>query len=156
MTLKEKIAQVTTGKNPAKQVTSFGDAVVRSTDASNLRVGDEFTFPENWTEVLFEQQIGENKAYYVLVEVADGVFRNFYPSSLVKAVDEFTADGMPTGNRVIAQGTASEDAQQNYTGKSLNDLANHLGGRRLRVEAASYPINNNGRRTGVFTINYVK
>lgn len=110
-----------------KKVNGFSGAV-RSLENLGLEKGDQFTVPESFD--VYEQKIGENKVEYIMVELANGNAKPFYPSTFTKSRTVYNQDGTSTGNRVFTKGTAAELFRQ-YV--SIQDGMNALKGKTLKV-----------------------
>lgn len=110
-----------------KKVNGFSGAV-RSLENLGLEKGDQFTVPESFD--VYEQKIGENKVEYIMVELANGNAKPFYPSTFTKSRTVYNQDGTSTGNRVFTKGTAAELFRQ-YG--SVQDGMNALKGKTLKV-----------------------
>lgn len=110
-----------------KRVSNF-DGAIRSLENLNLEVGDQFTLPEKYE--VYEQKIGNNKAYYIFVDLGNDHVKKFYPSTLTKSRTVYEEDGQSTGQRVHTEGSAAELFR---SAGSVADGMNLLKGKTLKV-----------------------
>ncbi len=96
---------------------------VRSLDLQTFEKGDTFTIPEN--PDIYETKVGDRKVQYIFVEVQNGAFKKFYPSTLTKSRQPYDENLMPVGNRIHTTGTAASAFQNSGTvEEGMNKLAN--------------------------------
>ena len=109
-----------------KKIAGFTGAV-RSLENLNLEVGDEWTFPQNFS--VYEQKIGDNVAQYIFIEVKDNA-KKFYPSTFTKSRTIYNEDGSKTGQRVHTEGTAAELFR---SAGSVDEAMKLLAGKKVKV-----------------------
>ena len=115
-----------------------------------FEVGDVFTLPTKYNVI--EERVNNNPTQYIFVQTQDGRVCKFYPSQLFRKVCVFNEDGTPTGQRIIANGTASERARQF---PSYYDVMEDLKGRTIKVNAIQRVLGNNMRTHTVYTFDLV-
>lgn len=79
---------------------------VRSLETLSLEVGDKFTIPKEFE--VYEQKLSGNTVQYIMVELANGNAKPFYPSTFTKRRTVYDADGTITNVRKHTMGSAAE------------------------------------------------
>lgn len=110
-----------------KKVAGFSGHI-RSLDSLALESGDEFTFPEKYD--VYEQKIGDNSVQYIMVTLANGNAKPFYPSTFTKSRTIYNEDGTPTTKRVHTEGSAAELFRQSG---DVETGMNALKGKKVKV-----------------------
>lgn len=110
-----------------KKVNGFIGAV-RSLENLGLEKGDKFTIPEKFD--VYEQKIGDNAVQYIMVELANGNAKPFYPSTFTKTRTVYNTDGTSTGTRVSTKGSAAEEFRKHG---NVQEAMDALRGKTLEV-----------------------
>lgn len=110
-----------------KKVKGFTGAV-RSLENFVLEIGDEFTIPEKFD--VYEQNLGNAKVQYIMVELTNGNAKPFYPSTFTKSRSVFNEDGTPTGVRKHTMGTAADEFRKH---RNVQEAMESLRGKTLKV-----------------------
>lgn len=93
-----------------------------------FELGDTFTVPTQFE--VYEERIVECTNQFIFVETVNGDIRKLYPSQLSRIVSIYDSDGLPTGCKIYANGTASQLYRQFET---VADGMNALKGKTIRV-----------------------
>lgn len=110
-----------------KKVKGFTGAV-RSLENLGLEKGDKFTIPEKFD--VYEQKIGDNAVQYIMVELANGNAKPFYPSTFTKTRTVYNTNGTSTGTRVSTKGSAAEEFRKHG---NVQEAMDALRGKTLEV-----------------------
>ncbi len=94
-----------------KEVRELSGAV-RSFDVLTVAPGETFTIPANYRafETHFVGNDGKPRtSQYIWVQMEDGSFRKFFPSTFTKLRVVYNEDNTPTAERMTAKGTAVDE-----------------------------------------------
>ena len=104
---------------------------IRQVENTGLEVGDVLTIPQDFTNRIYEQKFGDNKAEYVLCQLGDtDQVKAFFPSTFTKWRTVYEEDGRSTGVRKITGGTAAELFR---TFGTVKDGMEALRGKKIKV-----------------------
>lgn len=109
-----------------KRVSGFSGGIPG--EHCGFELGDTFTIPTQF--LVYEEKIGECANQFIFVETVNGNIKKFYPSQLSRRVSIYNSDGLPTGCKIYADGTASQFYKQFGT---VVDGMNALKGKTIRV-----------------------
>ena len=109
-----------------KRVSGFSGGIPG--EPCGFELGDTFTIPTQFQ--VYEEKIGECANQFIFVETVNGNIKKFYPSQLSRIVSIYNSDGLPTGCKIYADGTASQLYRQFGT---VADGMNALKGKTIRV-----------------------
>ena len=131
---------------------------VKSVDFVGFEKGEVFTFPSDFTDRIYEQQLGNYKVQYVFVDCANGESKPFYPSTFTKSRQPVNPDLTPKGGRVKTEGSAAEEFRKYATvGEAMAALA---GKKCVIADVAEHTIKaygkNETQQTQILTINFAQ
>lgn len=109
-----------------KRVSGFSGCIPE--EPCGFELGDTFTIPTQFQ--VYEEKIGECANQFIFVETVNGNIKKLYPSQLSRIVSIYNSDGLPTGCKIYADGTASQLYRQFGT---VADGMNALKGKTIRV-----------------------
>lgn len=109
-----------------KQVSGFSGCIPE--EPCGFELGDTFTVPTQFE--VYEERIAECTNQFIFVETVNGNIRKLYPSQLSRIVSIYNRDGLPTGCKTYADGTASQLYRQFGT---VADGMDALKGKTIRV-----------------------
>ena len=109
-----------------KRVSGFSGGIPG--EPCGFELGDTFTIPTQFQ--VYEEKIGECANQFIFVETVNGNIKKFYPSQLSRIVSIYNSDGLPTGCKIYADGTASQFYRQFST---VTDGMDALRGKTIRV-----------------------
>ena len=109
-----------------KRVSGFSGGIPG--EPCGFELGDTFTVPTQFE--VYEERIGEYANQFIFVETVNGDIKKLYPSQLSRIVSIYNSNGLPTGCKIYADGTASQLYRQFGT---VTDGMNALKGKTIRV-----------------------
>lgn len=118
--IRREIAQGT------KRVNGFSGVIPG--EPCGFEIWDTFTIPIQFQ--VYEERVGECTNQFIFVETVNGSIKKLYPSQLSRIVSVYNSNGLPTGHKIYADGTASQLYRQFGT---VADGMNALIGKTIRV-----------------------